>query len=68
MKNFDHKNVLSLIGVSIDENGSPLVVLPFMANGDLLRYVRNEGNNPTVKQLLNFTIDVAKGKSRHSSY
>ena len=61
MKNFGHINVLTLIGVSFEENGSPLVVLPFMRNGDLLSYVRNEDNHPTVKQLMKFAIDVARG-------
>ena len=61
MKNFEHKNVLSLIGVSFETEGTPLVVLPFMANGDLLAYLRERNNLPTVKQLLYFALDVAKG-------
>ena len=35
MKNFNHENVLSLIGMSQEDDGSPLVILPFMARGDL---------------------------------
>ena len=61
MKDFKHHHVLTLIGVSFEEDGSPIVVLPFMENGDLLSYIRDEKNNPTVKNLLMFAIDIAKG-------
>ena len=62
MKNLSHDNVLTLIGVSFESDGSPLVVLPFMKKGDLLSYVKNEENNPKVEQLIKFGIDVAKGE------
>lgn len=44
MKDFVHPNVLSLIGISVASGEFPLVILPFMANGDLLSYIRNEEN------------------------
>ena len=52
MKDFHHKNVLTLIGVCFDCEGFPMVVLPFMSKGDLWSYIRNENNHPTVKDLL----------------
>ena len=42
MRNFKHKNVLSLIGVVIDNN-KPHVLLPFMENGDLKSYLEKKG-------------------------
>jgi serine/threonine protein kinase len=41
MKGFDHPHVLSLIGITFDADCSPLVVLPFMENGDLRTYISN---------------------------
>ena len=35
MIDFKHANVLSLIGVVYERKDLPLVVLPFMENGDL---------------------------------
>ena len=49
MKEFDHPNVLSLIGVALDFDNLPLVVLPFMRHGDLLSYIRNESHVSTTR-------------------
>ena len=45
MKHFDHPNVLHLIGVCLDAGPAPYVVMPFMANGSLLHYLKKERNN-----------------------
>lgn len=51
MCQFDHRNVMSLIGVCIapSEPGSksvgPSIVMPFMERGSLLDYLRKESNN-----------------------
>lgn len=43
MKDFDHPNILGLVGVSFDETaGLPLVLLPFMANGDLRHFLQSK--------------------------
>lgn len=61
MKDFHHHHVLTLIGVSIDEDGFPMVIIPYMAKGDLLSFIRNDNNYPTVKDLITYGIHVAEG-------
>ena len=42
MKTFHHPNVLPLLGVCIDYDDDVLkVVLPFMVNGDLRNFLKN---------------------------
>ena len=60
MKEFKHANVLTLVGVGF-KGIVPMLVFPFMENGDLLTYIRTEDNRPTVKDLLQFAIDVGNG-------
>ena len=54
MTQFDHPNVMSLIGVSIDVGKAPYIVMPYMANGSLLSYLRKERPN------LNVTSDAGE--------
>ena len=43
MKNFDHPNVLHILGVGLDPaNGLPFIVIPFMINGNLKMYLQNK--------------------------
>ena len=52
MLDFDHPNVMRLVGVCFDTKDKlPLIVLPYMANGDLKTFLRgkrllNNGRNP----------------------
>ena len=45
MKQFDHPNILNVIGVCIDAGPAPYIVMPFMANGSLLCYLKKERSN-----------------------
>jgi len=40
MIDFKHENVLSLVGVVYEPGERPLVVLPYMENGDLCSFVK----------------------------
>lgn len=60
MNDFDHKNVLSLIAVVL-ENDIPYVVLPLMENGDLRGYVADENRQFTVGDFVMFSLQVAEG-------
>ena len=40
MSMFDHLHVLTLKGVCLDGGPTPYIIMPFMANGSLLAYLR----------------------------
>ena len=42
MKDFDHHNVLSILGVCVDAGAAPYIVMPYMSNGSLLEFVRDK--------------------------
>ena len=45
MQEFHHINVMSLVGVCLDSGAGPAIVMPYMANGSLLDYLRKERDN-----------------------
>ncbi|XP_052781912.1 hepatocyte growth factor receptor-like [Mya arenaria] len=61
MKDFQHKNVMTLIGICFGIECLPLVVLPFLENGDLLSYIRDVNREPTVRDLTVFSVDIVSG-------
>ena len=43
MKDFHHPHILGLLGVCFDApDGSPYIVLPFMANGSVSTYLKEK--------------------------
>ncbi|CAI8021671.1 Putative insulin-like peptide receptor, partial [Geodia barretti] len=73
MARFDHPNVMKLIGVSLSMDTIPFLVMPYMANGSLLSYLRKNRPELTVKngmtelitengsRLLSMCLQIAKG-------
>ena len=47
MKQFDHPNVMTLIGVCVSIGGGPAIIMPYMENGSLLSYLRKDKKNIT---------------------
>ena len=48
MGRFDHPNVLTLRGVCLDGGPAPYIIMPFMANGSLLTYIKINRNSLVV--------------------
>ena len=45
MSRFKHAHVMGLIGVCLDAGSAPYLVMPYMANGSLLQYLKKERDN-----------------------
>ncbi len=45
MKEFNHPHIMSLIGVCLDAGPGVSIVMPYMANGNLLDYLKKERAN-----------------------
>ena len=45
MSRFKHAHVMGLVGVCLDAGSSPYIVMPYMASGSLLQYLRKERKN-----------------------
>ena len=54
MQDLSHPNVMSLIGVCVDSSQGPSIVMPYMANGSLLGYLKRERST----LLLDFDAEV----------
>ena len=42
MSRFKHSHVMGLIGVCLDAGSASYIIMPYMANGSLLKYLRRE--------------------------
>ena len=45
MQGFEHPHVLNITGVCVDAGPAPYIIMPFMANGSLLAYIKKEKMN-----------------------
>ena len=58
MSRFKHPHVMSLIGVCLDAGPAPYIIMPYMANGCLLDYLKRHRNNLVMKE--SFDVDKEK--------
>lgn len=63
MKGFEHQNVMKVIGVSLDNQLCPQIILPLMDRGDLLTFVRNEANLITYKNVFIKLLKISFSKT-----
>ncbi|GMT10468.1 hypothetical protein PFISCL1PPCAC_1765, partial [Pristionchus fissidentatus] len=71
MNNFDHPNIVRLLGVCLEENHPPYLIVEHMQGGDLLTFLnRASASSPftntrtlTLRELLSILIDIARGCS-----
>ena len=45
MSQFKHVHVMGLIGVCLDAGSAPYIIMPYMANGSLLKWLKRERKN-----------------------
>ena len=50
MKEFDHPNVLTLRGVCLDGGPAPYIIMPFMTNGSLHGYLKENRETLVIDQ------------------
>ena len=65
MSRFDHPNVMKLFGVSISSGRSLYVIMPFMAQGCLLTYLRKNRADLTVEN--EDMVDLVSMHQMHSN-
>ena len=64
MQNFDHPNVLPLIGVCLDGGPAPYIIMPFMTNGSLLSHLKENRDSLIVDPSSTDLDDVVSAQVR----
>lgn len=60
MKYLEHENVLKANGVSLDNNRNPVLILPYVVNGDLAAYLRRESQPLCYSQEIADLLKIGK--------
>ena len=62
MQGLDHPNVMTLLGTCLNASTAPCIVMPYMANGSLLSYIRRQkgslvlSGDADITQVANLTV------------
>nr|XP_006818515.1 PREDICTED: tyrosine-protein kinase Fer-like [Saccoglossus kowalevskii] len=66
LKQYDHKNIVKLVGVCT-ERQPVYIVMEFIAGGDFLNFLRNQGGSMSIPQLVRMSENAAAGMAYLSS-
>ena len=67
MKNLNHLHVMTIKGICLDGGPVPFLILPYMANGSLLSYIRKEKRNLVVMEGVNNYSEELPQVNKHKS-
>jgi len=67
MKEFNHPNIIKIYGVCTAPGEYPIIILPFMENGDLRTFLRDSNNEITVAELIGYCVDICAGMEHLAS-
>ena len=56
MSKFKHPNILRLLGIVLQVNAPPIIIMPYMRHGDLNQFLRNARATPRKPQVCNFIL------------
>lgn len=57
--NLNHQNLVALVGIVLDDGPDVAMIIEYMANGNLVEYLRSRGRHQIDKeQLLGFALYV----------
>ena len=65
MKELKHPNVLTLRGVCLDGGPAPYIIMPFMPNGSLLNYLKNNRESLIIEPTSNNQENVVSKRRAH---
>lgn len=57
MSRFKHAHVMGLTGVCMDTGSTPFIIMPYMANGSLLKYLKKERETLVIHEETNVDED-----------
>lgn len=64
MNSFNHRNIMPLMNVTIVKVHSAIklaIIVPYMHKKDLHSFVRNPANEPTLGDIIDYSIQIANG-------
>ena len=66
MSHFQHSHIMGLIGVCLDAGPAPYIVMPYMANGSLLHYLRKKRDDLVFTQNVDGRDDEVYTLTKHN--